>query len=365
MTDHPDTTSAAIDDYRVELDAYHGPLDLLLYLVKRHEIDLYDIPIAKLTEQYLKHLALMKDIDVELAGEFLVMAATLLEIKSQMLLPLVQSGDGAADAGEASLPGGEDSGDPRFELVRQLLAYKRFKDAAGELDRRREEWDKRFAHRPSRQGNPVTVTDGDDADSEAEAATVEIDLEDASVIDLCKAFARLMESIGQTPTHDVVYDDTPIALHQEDILDRLRRDGAMTLAQIFIGRSHRAEMVGLFLAMLELVKLRLVRVRQEGIGEEIALELWPDDDPAPSEAAAPDWRNPETGEVEYDWPSEGAKKAAERRARLRASRLSKLREGQAGEDVLEEAVDLDDDEAMALDPQFEEVDSESDDTEHS
>jgi len=132
-------------DYRVELEAYSGPMDLLLYLVRKHEIDLNDIPIAKLTEQYMAHLERLREMDFELAGEFLVMAATLLEIKSQMLTPQPtaegEQAEGSADNALSSL-------DPRYELVQQLLAYKRFKDLAGELESRQHEWARRFAHLP-------------------------------------------------------------------------------------------------------------------------------------------------------------------------------------------------------------------------
>ena len=122
------------DGYRVELDAYAGPMDLLLYLVRRHEIDLNDIPIAKLTDQYLRHLKVIETIDVENAGEFLVMAATLLEIKSAMIMPPPEAGEGEDSAAEGdeneTSGGGASGGDPRYELVQQLLAYKRYKDAA-------------------------------------------------------------------------------------------------------------------------------------------------------------------------------------------------------------------------------------------
>src|SRR5690606_28125633 len=142
--------------------------------------------------------------------------------------------------------------DPRYELVQQLLAYKRFKDAAYELDERRREWEARFPVRPAKREQPATAGDDD------EATPLEpLDLEDVQVLDLCKAFARILDSIGQKKVHEVTYDDTPIALHAEDILDRLQRDGTgggMTLQQIFVGRTSRSEMIGLFLAVLELVR---------------------------------------------------------------------------------------------------------------
>lgn len=302
----------------MQLDAYAGPLDLLLYLVKRHEIDLQDIPMAELVEQYLAHLRVIETIDVDKAGEFLVMAATLIEIKSAMLMPAPapgSSGDGAEGSSnddalaiaENDLPGA----DPRFELVQQLMAYKRFKDAAITLERRAGQWEQRF---------PVSAKVGEQAaEDDADAKPIELDLEDVNVLDLCSAFGRVMESIGHLGDHAVTYDDTPISLHAEDVADRLQRDGAMTLTQLFRGRKSRSEMIGLFLATLELVRQRRIKVTQAERGD-VSLELRPDseqDDAADNDAPR-DWRDPETGEVEYDWPDERSKRRAERRAKLRA-----------------------------------------------
>lgn len=307
-------------DYRVQLDAYAGPLDLLLYLVKRHEIDLNDIPVAELTEQYLNHLKVIQEIDVELAGEFLVMAATLLEVKSQMLVPQVTE-DGEETAATDSI---EDPADPRYELVQQLLAYKRFKDAAIDLEERQREWDARFPAHPT-----ARPPEARQADAPEDAEPVEIDLEDANIMDLCEAFGRILDSIGHKPQVEVTYDDTPISLHAEDIADRLKRDGPMTLRKVFEGRKGRGELVGLFLAVLELVRTRRVRVEQDQADSEIRLALRPESDyidPAISGttpgagAESTDWRDPETGEMQYDWPDEASRLRAERRAARRANR---------------------------------------------
>lgn len=324
-------------DYRVHLDAYAGPLDLLLYLVKRHEIDLHDIPVAELTEQYLNHLKVIKQIDVELAGEFLVMAATLLEVKSQMLVPQVTE-----DGEETATDSIEDPADPRYELVQQLLAYKRFKDAAIDLEERQREWDNRFPAHPTARPVEARPAGPDDPDN---APLIEIDLEDANVMDLCEAFGRLLDSIGQKPQVEVTYDDTPISLHAEDIADRLKRDGPMTLQQVFVGRSGRGELVGLFLAVLELVRTRRVRVEQDRADSEIMLSLSPESDAtdpagatgAGADAGPADWRDPETGELQYDWPDEASRLRAERRATRRFSRSDI--DG-AGDDVEIEGQDL-------------------------
>ncbi len=311
-------------DYRVQLDAYAGPLDLLLYLVKRHEIDLHDIPVAALTEQYLHHLKVIQEIDVELAGEFLVMAATLVEIKSQMLVPYVSEENEDGEPTDAI----EDPTDPRYELVQQLLAYKRFKDAAIDLEDRQRDWESRFPAHPTSRPKDAKPSAADEPE---DAELAEIDLEDANIMDLCEAFGRILDSIGHKPQVEVTYDDTPISLHAEDIADRLKRDGAMTLQQIFIGRSGRGEMVGLFLAVLELVRTRRVGVEQDSSKSEIRLKLRPESDhldpsgtdPGEPDADATDWRDPETGEMQYDWPDEASRQRAERRAQIRAQRAAK------------------------------------------
>ena len=325
--DVPVAAIASLEEYRVNLDAYSGPLDLLLFLVRRHEIDLADIPIAKLTAQYLTHLKLLRQIDVNLCGEFLVMAATLLEIKSAMLVPNAEAEE--TTVGSATT---ENPLDPRYELVQQLLAYKRFKDAATALDKGREEWESRYAHRPA----SIKPVERMSLEQEYVEPTepIEIDLEDVHILDLCEAFARILESIGANSQHKVTYDDTPISLHADDIIDRLQRDakdGSMTLKQIFEGRTGRSELIGLFLAVLELVRQKRIRVVQETPESDIEIRLRPaSDQTGTEEDKSVDWRDPKTGEMQYEWPSEQAKKAAERRAKLRASYAAKRAAGEAG-----------------------------------
>jgi segregation and condensation protein A len=250
-----------MEEYRVNLDIYNGPLDLLLYLIRRDEVDIYDIPVASLTEQYLKYVDVLHQLDPNMAGEFLVMAATLLEIKTRMLLPVQQNAqEGVESEGDLAI-------DPRAELVRQLLEYKRFKDAAGDLRDVGEEQSMRHPRRP-------VLPD---------ARQTELDLEDVQVWDLLEAFSKLMESIGQRPSqHQVIYDDTPVELHAEDIMDRLSREGSLTFRRIFEGRTRRTELVGLFIAVLELVRLKKIVALQESNFGEINIRLKPEEDTSPT-----------------------------------------------------------------------------------
>jgi segregation and condensation protein A len=308
-----------MQDYRVELDVYHGPLDLLLYLIRRDEIDIHNIPVARITEQYLEHVKALRTIDINLAGEFLVMAATLMEIKSAMMSPREDQ------PGEQDVTGSGDGsgagGDPRYELVQQLLAYKRFKDAAHALDRRRETFAARFPRKP---GKLEKVGD----------EVKELDLEDASIWDLMEAFNRLMEQVGGPPRVEIVADDTPLELHAADIVDRLEREGAMTLQKMFDGR-RAGEMLGLFLAMLELIRHQKVRAEQTAIAGEIQLRAVPRDqwiDPEAIEARPAvkfDPSNPD----HFDWPDEETRRRYARRMERRA-RGEKIEEDEELEEDL-------------------------------
>src|SRR5262249_15361414 len=219
--------------YTVALDTFHGPLDLLLYLVKRNEVDILDIPIAKLADQFLECLRVMQVLDIELAGEFLVMAATLMEIKSRMMLPT------GAEAVE------EDEPDPRRELVKQLLEYRKFKDAAAALEERAEQqstrlprpWPPRPPTAPRPKGQPVELWD------------------------LVSAFARLMRETQALQTTTIAVDDTPQHVYEVQIKERVRAAGRLRFRDAFTPPHHKARLIGIFLAMLELI-------RNHGIGLE-------------------------------------------------------------------------------------------------
>ncbi len=248
-------------EYRVALDVFNGPLDLLLFLLKRDELDIYDIPIHQITESYLAYVNAMRTasrehgFDINIAGEFLVMAATLMEIKSAMLLPRQEE---AAPSADGQTSAAQDLADPRYELVQQLLEFKRLKDNAHLLEKQQASHFDRFPRVPA-----------DVADDEPPP----LDMDEVQIWDLLEAFTRLMKDIGgKLPKmHEVVYDETPIDLHAADIEDRLRREKKLTLRSLLIGRSSKSEMIGVFLALLELVREKKILVTQEAAGDELEI----------------------------------------------------------------------------------------------
>jgi segregation and condensation protein A len=233
-----------VADYRVNLDIFAGPLDLLLYLVRKEEVDIYDIPIAKITDQYIRYIEFMKSLDIDLAGDFLVMAATLMQIKSAMLLPKA----------DTEVSPDDDLTDPRTELVRQLLEYKKFKDAANLLDAAAGEQRERYPR-------PGTIIERLKPDTEPE-----LDIEQVSVWDLLEAFDVICKAIGTVGGMDHIKDDTPIDLYQIEILHRLQTEGPMIFERIFEIRSSRVVMIGLFLALLELIREKLIWAEQPTTG---------------------------------------------------------------------------------------------------
>ena len=226
-------------DYRVNLDVFAGPLDLLLYLIRKDEVDIYDIPIAGITDQYLCYIEMLKSLDIDLAGDFLVMAATLMQIKSAMLLPK------APDTFED-----DDLIDPRSELIRQLLEYKKFKDAANLLADAAEEQKTRFPR-------PDSIIEKLKPDDEPA-----VDIEQVSIWDLLEAFDSIMEATGSAVDISHITDETPIDLYQIEILHRLQTDGNLPFIKIFENKPNRLVLVGLFLALLELIRERLIAAEQ-------------------------------------------------------------------------------------------------------
>jgi len=270
-----------VKDYRVELDVYNGPLDLLLFLIRRDEVDVYDIPISRVTEQYVSYVNVLKHVDPDAVGDFLVMAATLMEIKSRMLLPSPPPEEDTQD----------DFGDPRLELVRQLLEYKSFKDAARSLD---------TAMQIQALKHPRVPVD-------ALPASNEVDIDEVQIWDLLDAFQKVLDATGRrSAKHEVVYDDTPIALHAADILDALQRSGGRHGFQALFAGRDKGQMIGLFLALLELLRQRRLRAVQSAGFSTIELELLDD---APIDVDEADYTSQVVGEDAQ--PSEVAKESAD------------------------------------------------------
>jgi segregation and condensation protein A len=248
-----------LTDYRVNLDIFAGPMDLLLYLVRKEEVDIYDIPIARITDQYLRYVELLKQLDIDLAGDFLVMAATLMEIKSAMLLPKAEP---------EGVPAEEAGSDPRAELIRQLLEYKRFKDAANLLNAAAERQQERFS-RPSSLVEQLTPQ-----------PEPQIDMDQVSIWDLLEAFDTICKATGGSTYNGHIKDDTPIDLYQIEILHRLQTEGPMTFERVFDFRANRLVMVGIFLAVLELIRDKLVWAEQsETVPRQIYLRSLTDEPP--------------------------------------------------------------------------------------
>jgi segregation and condensation protein A len=228
-------------DYRVNLEIFAGPMDLLLYLVRKEEVDIYDIPISKITDQYLHYIEMLKGLDIDLAGDFLVLAATLMQIKSAMLLPRAEP-----DAMEEG-----DIEDPRAELIRQLLEYKKFKDAANLLSDAAELQKERHAR-------PDSIIEHLKPETEPE-----LDIEQVSIWDLLEAFDSIIKATGGVRDISHIKDDTPIDLYQIQILGRLQDEGPMVFERLFEDKDERIVLIGLFLALLELVREELVWMEQE------------------------------------------------------------------------------------------------------
>ena len=230
---------------KVQLEIFEGPLDLLLHLIKKNEVSIADIPIATITEQYLATLELMQSLNLDVAGEFLVMAATLIHIKSRMLLP----------PDEADLEEDEE-GDPREELMRRLLEYQKFKEAAGELERREILKRDVFVRSPEPPEEVETVG-----------------FESVSLFDLISALRTVLDRMPKDSVHEVALEKVSVREKMSLLLDDLHRKGKVIFQSLFEGAVSRLEVVVTFLAMLELVKIRAIKIWQEEPAGPIVLAL--------------------------------------------------------------------------------------------
>jgi segregation and condensation protein A len=238
----PATSDDPNMNFRVELEAYRGPLDLLLYLVRKHELEIVDLPLSLVVDQFLAHLEVLEKLDIDGIGEFLEMAGTLIEIKSRMVLP---------HADEVQ----EEMEDPRQDLVRQLLEYKQFRDAASMLEDRSRSWQEHFARLSA--DRPT----GDALEREP--------LEEVELWDLVSAFARIMRENEGGPQANILYDDTPIHVHMERIAKLLNERGHVALGELFEPGMQKSKLVGMFLAVLELARHHSVKTEQNNLFGEI------------------------------------------------------------------------------------------------
>lgn len=242
------------DDYKVSLEVFEGPLDLLLYLIRRDELDIYDIPIERVAAQYSEYLRLMKMLDLNIAGEFIVMAATLALIKSRMLLP-VESRQTEEEE--------EEETDPRWDLVRQLVEYKRFKDAASRLQEREFLQQNVFV-----RGGEAEVAESGGAEERA--------LGDVGLFDLITAFHEVLARAPVEPIGEI----EPIQWSVPDKIDMIlrltKRSETVAFSKLFHAHSPRGEIIVTFLALLELLRLRQVVVFQSAVFSEILLRQVPE-----------------------------------------------------------------------------------------
>ncbi|MEM7600553.1 MAG: segregation/condensation protein A, partial [Verrucomicrobiota bacterium] len=233
--------------YKVTLDIFEGPMDLLLYLIKRDEIDIYDISIERITKQYMGYLDTLKLLNVGLAGEFLVMAANLCYIKSRMMLPKhVQPPEEDAE---------ED--DPRWDLIKQLIEYKKFKEAADHLGHREAVEQDHFRNRPDKIET--------DADQERPLS------DQISIFDLIKAFQNILDKFQDEGLGEIVDDHFTVSDKIDLLLTTVEPGGSIAFSGLFENASSKNEMIVTFLAVLELMKLNYFQVRQEIVLGEIEL----------------------------------------------------------------------------------------------
>ncbi len=231
--------------FRVALDIFRGPLDLLLYLVRKHELDVMDISVATIVRQYLDYLEVLQILDVNAVGEFIETASTLLEIKSRLALP--------ADTDEA-----ETVQDPRDELVARLLEYKKFRDAASLLEEQARAWQE---HLP-RLANDLPPRRIDPAGQP---------IQEVELWDLVSAFGRIVRDSREIQAASIVYDDTPIHVYMQRIHERLVVDGRASFSEMFQPGMHKTVMVGVFLSILELVRHHRICTEQDGEHGEIRI----------------------------------------------------------------------------------------------
>lgn len=234
--------------YRVKLTEFEGPLDLLLFFIKRDELDIYNIPISKITKDFLEYLHVMSTLDLEVAGEFIVMAATLMQIKVRMLLPKVE--------------GAEEEEDPRAELVRRLIEYKRFKEMSLEIskmeDEQRRVYYRRFFHADTKTRTPE---DEDDA------------LKDVSMFNLIAAFKKAMDHMPKKVIHEVQLLNVSVDEQMSFTLDYLRVHGEATLLSLVSHMTEKMRIIVTIIALLEMTKNKVISLLPADDKDDVLIRL--------------------------------------------------------------------------------------------
>ena len=239
--------AAHLAEYRVRLDAFEGPLDLLLHLVKTNEVDIYHLPIAVITDQYLEYLGMFEELDLDIAGEYLVMAATLMYLKSRLLLPMDEE-----DIGD------DEEGDPAADLVRQLAEYQRYREVADELRDRVMLGRDVFRRSPSAPDAPP--------DEEPEFRPTDLG-------SLLEALRRVLRTAAGRRPHDIAGEEFRVADCARILVDKLRAGGRVEFAELFNESSSRGFIIATFVGLLELIKLAVIDVEQTATCGEIYLRL--------------------------------------------------------------------------------------------
>lgn len=226
------------DSYSIKLPLFEGPLDLLLHLIRENKIDIYDIPISIITHQYLEYIEMMKELNLDVAGEFLLMAATLIHIKSRMLLPVDEKAEGEGEE------------DPRLELVQRLIEYQSFKDASLSLREREDEWSKVFSRQSEKK-----------EDSEGYAGE-ELNLFDLGLFDLIGAFKKLLDK-APPEIINITRETLTVKDRMAFITERLENNEAISFENLLEVNWSKSHLIVTFIALLELLRLGLARVYQE------------------------------------------------------------------------------------------------------
>ena len=239
------------DEYKVNLDVFEGPLDLLLYLIRREELNIYDIPIEHITTEYMKFIKAARELNLDIAGEFVVMAATLMVIKSRMLLPV--------DRRQSNEDGTEEWVDPRLDLVRQLIEYKKFKDAAIRLETMEALTANSFDYGGGRPKFEKTAAD-------AKGALANLDL-----YDLLTAFQEVLARANELPHEELKGSRFSVPEKMDIVLDRARKEGQVAFVSLFAEDAPKGEIIVTFLALLELIRQHRVIVYQNAAFHEITI----------------------------------------------------------------------------------------------